>query len=728
VAEKDKEILEEAQARFELCVDAEKDVRRLALDDLQFRANIDQAQWPATLRDERNAQSKPCLTINVLPARERQILNDQRQNRPAIKVSPVDDTGDEKTAEVLQGVVRHIEYDSNSDVAVDTAFSSAARIGFGYMRVITDFEYPDSFDQCIKIKRIPNPFSVYMDPNCFEPDYSDAEFGFIVTDYTKDEYKREFPGSQLADMDKWTTIGNTQPGWIQDEGARVAEYFYKERKKDKLLQVQNAAGETRSIFASELSGEMPKGVRVLNERETERESIKWLKINGVEVLERTEWPGRWIPIIPVLGDELDVDGKKVLEGIVRHTKDPIRMQNYMASAEVEAIALAPKSPWLVAAGQTEDFPEWKTANSKNHHVLRYTVKDINGTLVPPPARIVQEPAIAAITEARMHFVDDLKAVTGIYDAQLGARSNEQTGKAILARQQQGQISNFHYVDNLTRAIRHLGRIVIDLIPKIYNKPRVMRIIGEDGKQETVQVNQRFNENGVDKLYDLTTGRYDVTVTSGPSYQTMRQQSAESMIQVSQAFPELWKVAGDIMAGFFDWPGHEKLAERLKKTLPPELVDDQDGDPEAQLVKAQAQIKQLMQQHQVLTQVVEQQTEMIKTKQVEQQGKVEQTKIQEQSRQFIEQLKIEAQITIAEINTKAQMSRDREQFTNDVWNKTHDSAHQFAMQKDQQGHDQGMAAQQADQANLQQATQIAADQQGAREPSTRPITLPQRSGS
>lgn len=619
-------IIDESKKRFKLCQEAERHFREESLDDLRFRAGD---QWPPSAKRRREEEKRPCLTLNVLPARERQILNDRRQNRTGVDVHPVDDKADVETAKVLKGMIRHIEYDSNADVAYDTADASQVRIGFGFIWVTTEFEGPDSFDQVIKIKRARNPFNFYLDPNYQEPDGSDANYGFMFTTLTKDEYEEQFPKGELAGVNDWNSVGDKDPDWISESGVRIVDYIYKEKKKDQLLLLQNPAGEKRAVKKSELPDdkivegedgakylESPDGLRtiILNVRDVESEKIYWCTHNAVEILNKTEWPGKWIPIIPVLGDELDVDGERKLEGMVRHAKDAIRMKNAMASAQVEAIELAPKAPWLVAEGQIEPYKEiWATANTKNHAYLPYKPTTLSGQPVAPPERLIQEPAIRAITEASLQFADELKSITGINDAQLGRTSNEKSGTAINARKQQGELSNFHFADNSRRSKRHIGRILIDLIPKIYDTPRVMRIIGEDGTPDMVKINQptgKTKPDGTPEVFQMGMGTYDVTADEGPSYQTKRLESAESIQALIAAEPGLLTILGDLFVKSLDFPYAQECAERIKKMLPEQLQDDKDKQPVPPQV--QAKLQQYGQLIDQLTKVVNDQAEQLKS--------------------------------------------------------------------------------------------------------------------
>jgi Phage P22-like portal protein len=705
-------ILEESKKRFKLCEEAEKDQRQVSLEDLNFRAGD---QWPEAIKQRMLRERKPCLVINVLPATERQILNEQRQNRPSIKVSPVDGQADEDTADVLQGLIRHIEYDSDAESAYDTATASQVRIGFGYVRLITEYESPDSFRQVIKIERIRNAFDVYLDPFAQKADCSDAKHGHIFCTYSKNEYKQEFPDSELSSLDNWMELPQGKDNWLTGDGARIAEYFCIEYENDIALELTNPAGETRNMFKSEyddLPPKVRKRAKITGQRKTQRPVVHWYKHNAIEILEHEIWLGQWIPIIKFMGDEVDVDGKVTLEGVVRHAKDPMRMQNYMASKEVQAIALAPNAPWVAAEGQTEQHPEWKDANNEMYSVMVYNPVAANGQPVGPPTRSVAEPPIQAITEARMHFADDLKRVTGIYDAQLGAKSNEVSGLAIDQRKTQGQLSNFHFVDNGSRAIKFLGRQLIDLIPKIYTEAQEIRIIGEDGAQKVVQVNQTFlQKDGSPKKYDLTIGRYDVAVSNQPSYQTRRQESAANMLQLTKAYPQLVQIAGDIIVGAMDFPDHERLAERIKKTLPPGLADDpNDTDPKTQLASAQAKLQRLGMQHQQLVTALQHEIQLRETKQVEMNSRKDIEGLKIQGNLAAQKMENDLKIAIAEIQTKAQIASERQAFVGEFEQQMHSQAHDVALAAQQHSQAQDLAAQQAQAAQQQQSTQIGADQQ------------------
>lgn len=637
----DEKILEQALARFKLAEEAEQDIRTKALEDLEFSAG---KQWPDEVVKDRQLDGRPCLVINRIPQFIQQITNDQRQNRPSIKVHPVDDAADVETAKVIQGLIRHIEYNSNADTAYDTAFDGAVRGGFGYFRILTDFASPTSFEQEILIKRIRNPFSVFFDPHSEEPDGSDVNFAFVTEELSAEEYRAAYPDSELASADGFESVGNSLPDWVKKDSVRVAEYFYKDFKEVDLVLLSDGAVVEKSkieehVFAlSAANPGKPVAVSIVKERKARVPVIKWVKTNGHEILEKTDWPGIYIPIIPVYGQELNIDGKRVLEGVVRNAKDSQRMYNYWASAETEAIALAPRTPFIGAEGQFEGHEgEWATANRRNHAFLQYKPTTVAGVAVPPPQRNAFEPAVAAITQARMMAADDLKSTTGIYDAALGNRSNESSGVAIQRRTMQAQTSNFHFVDNLTRSLRHAGRICVDLIPRIYDTARVARIVGDDGEQKVVKLNQPTGEVGKDGkplLYQLDAGKYDVTVDVGPSYASKRQEAAASMLELSKASPMVMQVAPDLLVKNMDWPGAQEIAERFKKTLPPGLADD----PSKKQAPLPPQVQSQMQQ---MDQMIAQLTEQLHAAQ----DTIEMKRVELESKERIEMKKLEVQVEL-----------------------------------------------------------------------------------
>lgn len=622
---KQETIIETAKARFKIGMESDSKNRENAREDMRFRLGD---QWPDQIKREREADSRPCLTINKIPQNVHQVVNDQRQNRPAIKVSPVDSQGDPETARIFQGIIRNIEYNSNADTAYDMAFDSAVTGGRGFFRILTDYMDHMSFDQDIKVKSIHDPHSVVLDPSYREPDGSDANWGFIADDIPKSEFKEQYPDAEcLKETFNWDSQDSD---WFRKDTLRVVEYYEKVMSKEKLYLLKDGSTVLESEIKESEFDITDEEIAELKFRWTMVPKIKWYKINGNQILEETDWPCNYIPIIPVHGVELWDEGERIFEGIIRHAKDPQRMYNYWATCETETIALAPKAPFIGAEGQFEGYEhDWATANIKNHPYLEYKPVSHDDRPVPPPSRNHASADTQAITNARMLSSDDLKSTTGIYDAALGNRSNETTGVAIQKRATQAQTSNFHFTDNLSRSIRHAGRIILNLIPKIYDTERVVRIIGPDEEEEVVTINKTFEDpkTGKKKKYSLDTGKYDCAVSTGPSYSTKRQEAVDSMLGLVKNYPQVAQYISDLLVKNMDWPGSDEIARRLKKLVPPEVLTE---DDETQIPpEIKAQLDQQAQLIDDLTKKLNEATDEVEGKRLEIESKerIENQKIQ-----------------------------------------------------------------------------------------------------
>ena len=620
----EKEILELARSRLNMAISAYSESREDELDDLRFFAGSpdNHWQWPADVLATRGAvqgqtiNARPCLTINKLPQHVRQVTNDQRQNRPSGKVIPADDKADVEVAEIFDGMVRHIEYISDADVAYDTACENQVGYGEGYIRLVTEYCDDNSFDQDIKIVRVRNSFSVYMDPMIQDPCGSDAKWCFITEDVMKDDYERMFPDAQpLSSLQQLGVGDQTLAQWINEDTVRIAEYFYVDHKKETLnLYYGNVSAFAGSPQAKQMEAQ---GMKPMRTRLVDVQKVRRCKINGYEILEENEWAGKWIPVVRVVGNEFEVDGKMYVSGLVRNAKDAQRMYNYWVSQEAEMLALAPKAPFIGYGGQFEGYEnQWKTANTQNWPYLEVNpdVTDGQGAVLPLPQRAMPPMAQNGLIAAKMGAADDIKSTTGQYDSSLGATSNERSGRAILAREKQGDTGTYHYVDNLARAIRYITRQIVDLVPKIYDTQRIARIIGEDGSPSMVKVNPMqpepvnkiMDQQGIviEKIYNLGVGKYDVCVTTGPSYMTKRQEALDAMSQLLQGNPQLWAVAGDLFVKNMDWPGAQEMAKRFAKTIDPKLMSDDDKPPELQAAEQQIQAmgQEMEQMHQMIQNV------------------------------------------------------------------------------------------------------------------------------
>lgn len=595
----EKDDIADAQDAFAAAEEAESENRKEAIDDVRFGRLDD--QWDHKDRQDRERDGRPCLTINKLPASMRQVWNDARQNRPAIVVHPVDDGSDPETAEILNGIIRNIEQSSDAEAAYDTALEHAVDRGFGYFMIDLAYAHDDTWDQDIVIKRISNPFSVYGDPTSTAVDSSDWNDAFVLDVLNKAQFKDRFGGAEFTSFtDARELQGQRQ---VKQDTVVVASRWKRETVKRKIYLLSDGQVVGEDVLAENQAIYAATGVTVEGQpRTVPSYKVTQQLLSGSAVLETVDWAGKYIPIIPVYGEEVNEEGKRHFRSLIRAAKDGQRRYNVHISASTEATMNQTKAPWVGARGSFKsDAKNWATSN-ENHAYLEYDPVIQNGLMAPPPQRQPLGGVPAGDIQAAMMASDDMKAIMGIHDASLGARSNETSGVAIMARQREGDVSTFHFTDNLNRAIRHAGRILVDLIPKVYTVPRVQRIIGKDGKADLVPVNQQFEaeQEGPDgqvqkisKIYDLTTGRYDVTVKAGPSFTSRREEAATQMIELIRAYPAAAPVIGDLLARNLDWPGADEIADRLQALLPGNL---QGEGPEAQEAKAaMQQMAQLVQE-------------------------------------------------------------------------------------------------------------------------------------
>ena len=587
----DDDILEDAKEVFERARECETENRECGLDDLKF-ARLSE-QWDDAIVKQRQLEGRPCLTINKLPAYIRQVVNDSRQNKPAIHCHPVDSNSDKDTADILNGLIRNIEYTSNADVAYDTALECAVTIGFGYWRVNIDYAHDDTFDKDLLIERIANPFSVYADPDSTAADSSDWNCAFVTELISKDEFESKYKDKKPTN---WFADGYEQLNapWVEDENVLVCEYWKREPSIRKILQLSDGTVIDADIYAEHQDTYEILGVTVVNERETQSHKVMQYILTGAEVLERNEWAGKYIPIVPVYGDEINVEGKRYFRSLIRDAKDSQRMFNYWRTTSTEMIALAPRTPFIGKKGAfNSDMDKWATANTQSHAFIEYD------GIEAPQRQPYPAPAAGIIQEA-MNSSDDIKAIIGIFDAGMGAQGNEVSGKAILARQRESDTSTFHFIDNLSRAIRHTGRILVDLIPSVYTGQRIIRVLGEDKKPQNVPLGQPVQTpDGMERVFDLTIGKYDVTVECGASYTTKREQAAEQMLELLRVIPQAAPLISDLMVKNLDWNGAEEIADRLAMMLPPEIKGQN-----PQLQQMQQQMQQQQQQYQQQMQMLQ----------------------------------------------------------------------------------------------------------------------------
>ena len=611
--------IEDAKQFLKFANDADSNNRSEALEDLKFAAGD---QWPVEIQNSRTLEARPCLTINKVDAYCRQIANQQRQQRPRMKAHGMNTEADAHMADVISGIFRHIEVQSDADAAYDTAFDFAVRMGWGFFRITTDYRNDDSFDQEIYIKPVDNPFTVYFDPNSTMPDGSDAEKVLITTVMSKEAFRKQYPNADDGTGFVQRGTGDTNAEWVMKEDIRIAEYFYVERETATLVMLSDGTTAYQDEITDEIKLAMEEqGITIADKRPSVRKVVKWVKLTGIEILEESVWAGKYIPIIPVYGQMLTVENKRKKFGLVRMAKDPQRMYNFWTTSITESVALAPKAKWLLAEGQDEGHEnEWAMANIKSMPVLRYKQKDIDGQPAPPPQRLQPEPPPQGLMAAAAGITADLQQVVGIFDPSQLPTGNI-SGKALQGQQQQVDMTNFHYYDNLTRSIRQCGRVILDLIPKIYDRERVLRIIGDDGKPELLTINRYGpDEDGVNRvLNDVTIGEYDVVMETGPGYNSKRSEAVDSMMAVIAADPTLMPQIGDLVFRNMDFPGAETIADRLAVNNPLAQVDDKSKIPpqiQMQLKQQAAQLQQAQQTIQQLQVIIKDRTD---TEQIKQDG-------------------------------------------------------------------------------------------------------------
>lgn len=600
--------LSDAYDRFARVVSFENEMRRDWKEELEFTDGL--KHWDEAMRAERTG--RPCLTFDRITPAVKQVVNSARQSPPEPEVAPVGGGADKETAQVIQGLFRNIDNDSGSDTVFMTAYEHACKIGRGWWRILFEWETNDTnseniapgdflpkdlFQQKIKLKRVPNPFSIYPDPACMEFDYEDMDFLFATEDIDIDLFKELNPGAYektIAAMGTGVGTGFEAVGdriksdWFPNGAIRVAEYWYKERTKKTICLL-----ETGDVLLEEDLGEaIPKATRTLHET-----TIWCAKITGGDVIHRWKWPGKSIPFVPCIGDEVWKNGKRQVRGMIRPAMDANLSYDFMRSKQAESIGLAPIAPIMAAVGSLGQWESmWSDANRKAYAVLPY-LKYVDGKEMPEPHRLnTADAQVQAITLAIAHAENDIEAMTQTYKPDLGAPSSEASGRAIMARQREGDNAHFNYHDNLGRSIRRTGLIELELIPVVYSEERAITIYDPDGKVRSVQINGKTMMDGVERFFDLAqsqgAARYDIVMKSGPSYATRRQEGAAALMDLIKFIPGPMSRALDLLVGYLDIPDQDALAARLR---PPDIPNDDGGPTLQQAMTHLQQQQQLIQQ-------------------------------------------------------------------------------------------------------------------------------------
>lgn len=597
-------IVNEAIKRFRRCVEWENPSRRNFLEDLKFaEADSDNGfQWPNAIRRNRDIDERPCLTINKTRVHNLQITNDMRQNKPGLVARAVGGGASAEAAQMLTGIMRHIEYISQAQSAYTIAAGFQVRAGIGWLRVKRDYAGDDTFDQEIYIDGIIDPLAVYCDPDAKKLDKSDANFMFIFDDMPRDTFKEMYP--EFKDMAGQNALGAAEGRWVTKDHIRVCEYFRRVEHEDQIIAFRDPHdGMLKPIRKSKLPKEV--WTQIDADPMARKRSIQLTKVErhlivGYELAETTEEPGIYIPLVPVIGEETVIDGILDRKGHTRALKDAQRMYNYHTSAMVEHLALQTKTPWIASAQAIEEYEGyWNTANKINYSVLTYNAYDDMGNVLPPPSRTEPPKESSGYIVAMQNAANELMMVSGQYQPVMGEPSNERSGKALSARQGQGDNATYHYIDNFAVALRHVGKILLDLIPRVYDTQRVMQIMAEDGTSFELEVDpqakqayeQRLDHEGevAKRIFNPTVGKFDVEAEVGPAYGTRREQAFDAYITLLTQAPGIAGVIADLLLQNADFPTAGEAAARLRRMVPKQALGQ---GPSATETQQQQQIQQL----------------------------------------------------------------------------------------------------------------------------------------
>lgn len=692
--------LTQARILFRRFADAEGPLRTRMLADAEFAADISgTAHWAldAIAARSRPGSERPYFSVDRLSQPIYSIVNQHRDSGTGIEVQPQDQGADPETAEVLQGLVRNIEGQSRARLAYSWGVEGAVRIGRGFVRIVPEYVQqpnlprlgfrerpfevldPTLFHQDLRIKRVLNPFAVYADPACEEPDYSDALDYFLVSDWSPDEYIARYgEDSAVTGLNDFSSIGDQVPYWCPNGHIRLAEHYHIDRQVMPVVLLMDSTGKPWVIAEAHVRALQARlaavGVQLeetpRNRRELEIRQLHWRLLNGVEVLREQALPGKWIPIAPVIGEEVFVNGERDLRGIVRGAKQSCQVYDYHITALIEAVGLIPKNPLIATASQVKGHERyWAEANIENYSVLLYNEISLQGNLVPPPFRNPAVANIGPLVQAILQADNDVKASTRYYDASLGQAGPQESGRAISARQRQTDLGTGHYQSNFRDiTLSHLGRILIDLIPYYYDTERIARIIGADDRPRTVKLNAEYRDpkTGQSRIHRLGVGTYDVQIQAGPGFATKQEQTRELMQEAIRAAPQLFPLIGDL---FFKALGLHDVAARLEKSLPPNV---RDGGPQERPPippEVQEQMTLLMTQHEALTTALEEAKRQLETQAVKAQIERDIKVLELDSKERIAQLQVnqkhdqalhEAAVEIAKLQAEIdQQTAERE---------------------------------------------------------------------
>lgn len=606
-------VVQEAVDNWSRGWDWESQFRALALQDTKF-ANGDADnnwQWPDGIYKDRDLATKPSLTINKTQQHILRVVNDARKNNPAPKVSPIGGQATKDSAEIYEGLVRHIGNRSQATAIRMAAFHHTVESGIGYWRVNSAYadDEDDVFAQEIIIEPIPDQMGVMLDPDIKLPTGADAMWGIVWENVSQKTFKRDYPDIDLSFSQPLIGIEPYQ-GWISADDVRVAEYYRLTNKKDEWIWIEDPKGTQSTFKLSEIPSEWKEefdrlveddNTTRLKRRKIQTKQLEWYKIAGAQIISRRKLKGQYVPIIRCVGREKKIDGKLYRAGLTRALKDPQRMYNYNTSAAAEIASGQTKSPWLVAAEAIEgNEAAWRMANVRDYAFLTWKHLDSDGQPMPPPQRIDPPQPATAFMEGLKIAAMEMEMASGQYaPQQVDAQQMAKTPQAIDQRVEASDLATYDFLENLALAMAYETQVIIDLAPHVYDTERVIKILGKDNKtvsEVTVMPGQKEatkqdKESGDDirVLFNPSAGRYSVTATVGPAFQTARKEAWSAFTQVAVASPELVAPAADLMFQNADFEMADELAKRWRKQLEntmPYLFDDALPGPALQQAKAE----------------------------------------------------------------------------------------------------------------------------------------------
>lgn len=587
------EFLKHMREEYQHDIDSDRHNREAGVSDKEFSAG---EQWDQQVL--KNRDGLPCLVINSIPQFTAQLVGDWRESRKAVKVMPSDDADTDK-ADIRGDLIRAIEMQSRAVRVYDTTFESMVQCGDGAFRIAVEYARNDVFDQDIFVRPIDDAFATVWDRNSVDPTGRDATHVFVDDILPKKEFERKWKDTDQSEMSSETRQSCMTGGWFNEDGFRVTEYWRMLERSELLTLFDD--GSVHYIDKDNLEQLVQTHGKPLKTRLAPCTYAQMHLVTGFEILAGPyEYRLTRVPIIRMSGRVINISGRRVRHGIVRFMKDAARLKNFWRSVAAEQLGYAPKAQWMV----TESAVDGREDKLRKAHLSRDPLLIFNDEAEFGKTVIRMEPPspqVALMNEANTNQ-QDMKDVTGIHDASLGIRSNETSGRAINARQKEGDVASLTYYDNGDEAVLEAGDVINQLIPQVYDGTRTVRLVGPDEEIKFQRINDPMDPNSP----DLSVGMYDVALTTGTSYTTRRVEAAQAMMDAIQVYPQLMQIAGDIVVKAQDWPGSDKLAERLKKTIPAQFLDPEEVQkgggatgltvvPQEQVQQAQAEMQALQQE-------------------------------------------------------------------------------------------------------------------------------------